>query len=89
MPCFIDPFRPCFLQAKQGGAGAKEGEATQSEKSTGGESNKAKEGDNAGNMFGAFGKRYYEGGFDDKMTRREAARILGVRESAALQRIKV
>jgi DnaJ family protein C protein 15/DnaJ family protein C protein 19 len=26
-----------------------------------------------------FSKRYYEGGFEDKMTRREAALILGVR----------
>ncbi|CAM9207941.1 unnamed protein product [Discosporangium mesarthrocarpum] len=37
---------------------------------------------------GAFGKRFYEGGFDDKMTRKEAALILGVRESAAEERIK-
>ena len=43
----------------------------------------------AGGIFGAFGKRYYEGGFDEKMTRKEAALILGVRESAAAQRIKV
>lgn len=40
-------------------------------------------------MFGAFGKRYYEGGFDEKMTRKEAALILGVRERAPAQRIKV
>lgn len=26
-----------------------------------------------------FSKRFYEGGFEDKMTRREAALILGVR----------
>jgi DnaJ family protein C protein 15/DnaJ family protein C protein 19 len=26
-----------------------------------------------------FAKRFYEGGFEDKMTRREAALILGVR----------
>lgn len=43
----------------------------------------------ASGLFGAFGKRYYEGGFEDKMTRKEAALILGVRESAAAQRIKV
>lgn len=42
----------------------------------------------ASNLFGAFGKRHYEGGFDEKMTRKEAALILGVRESAAPQRIK-
>lgn len=43
----------------------------------------------SGSFFGAFGKKFYEGGFEDKMTRREAALILGVRESAAPQRIKV
>ncbi|CAM9699253.1 unnamed protein product [Ascophyllum nodosum] len=42
----------------------------------------------ASGLFGAFGKRYYDGGFDEKMTRKEAALILGVRESAAAQRIK-
>ncbi len=34
------------------------------------------------------GSKYYEGGFDDKMTRREAALILGVRESSTAKRIK-
>lgn len=34
------------------------------------------------------GAKYYEGGFDDKMTRREAALILGVRESSTSKRIK-
>jgi DnaJ homolog subfamily C member 19 len=34
------------------------------------------------------GSRYYEGGFEDKMTRREAALILGVRESSSAKRIK-
>lgn len=43
----------------------------------------------AESIFGAFGKRHYEGGFEEKMTRREAALILGVRESASSQRIKV
>mmetsp|Transcript_23618 Transcript_23618/g.53911 ORF Transcript_23618/g.53911 Transcript_23618/m.53911 type:complete len:133 (-) Transcript_23618:144-542(-) len=37
--------------------------------------------------FGA-GTKYYEGGFEDKMTRREAALILGVRESAPAKRIR-
>jgi hypothetical protein len=32
--------------------------------------------------------RFYDGGFEDAMTRREAALILGVRESATPQRIK-
>jgi hypothetical protein len=30
-------------------------------------------------MSSLFAKRFYEGGFEDKMTRREAALILGVR----------
>jgi hypothetical protein len=34
------------------------------------------------------GARYYSGGFNEKMTRREAAQILGVRESADEKRIK-
>jgi DnaJ family protein C protein 19 len=34
------------------------------------------------------GGKYYEGGFEDSMTRREAALILGVRESSSAQRIK-
>lgn len=34
------------------------------------------------------GSRYYEGGFEETMTRREAALILGVRESADPARIK-
>ena len=40
-------------------------------------------------MFSSwFAKNYYEGGFEDKMTKREAALILGVRESATAERIK-
>jgi DnaJ homolog subfamily C member 19 len=38
-------------------------------------------------FFGSFGKKYYEGGFDEKMTRREAALILGCRESAPRDKI--
>jgi hypothetical protein len=34
------------------------------------------------------GLRYYSGGFEEKMTRREAAQILGVRESTDANRIK-
>ncbi|KAL3335702.1 hypothetical protein AABB24_031759 [Solanum stoloniferum] len=33
-------------------------------------------------------RKFYPGGFDRDMTRREAALILGVRESAVLQKIK-
>ena len=35
-----------------------------------------------------FAKSFYDGGFEDKMTRREAALILGIRESATVDRIK-
>jgi hypothetical protein len=35
-----------------------------------------------------FAKRFYDGGFEDKMTKREAALILGVRESADLAKVK-
>ncbi|EEC47907.1 predicted protein, partial [Phaeodactylum tricornutum CCAP 1055/1] len=34
------------------------------------------------------GSKYYEGGFEDTMTRSEAALILGVRESSDPKRIK-
>ena len=34
------------------------------------------------------GGKYYEGGFEETMTKREAALILGVRESSSAQRIK-
>lgn len=45
------------------------------------------------NIFANFfnmsvGSKYYEGGFEDTMTRKEAALILGVRESSAVKRIK-
>lgn len=35
-----------------------------------------------------FAKNFYDGGFEDKMTKREAALILGIRESATVERIK-
>ena len=45
------------------------------------------------NIFASFfnisvGAKYYEGGFEEQMTRKEAALILGVRESSASKRIK-
>jgi DnaJ homolog subfamily C member 19 len=51
---------------------------------------KAKEGPRE-NIFAKWfdvGGKYYEGGFEDSMTRREAALVLGVRESSSVQRIK-
>eukprot|EP00750_Incisomonas_marina_P028716 INCI6855.1.p1 GENE.INCI6855.1~~INCI6855.1.p1 ORF type:complete len:177 (-),score=25.76 INCI6855.1:80-610(-) len=35
-----------------------------------------------------YGMKFYEGGFEDEMTRREAALILGVRESADKKRVQ-
>jgi len=35
-----------------------------------------------------FARTFYEGGFEPKMTRREAALVLGVRESSPVERIK-
>jgi DnaJ-class molecular chaperone len=37
-------------------------------------------------MF-AYGKKFYEGGFEEDMDRREAAKILGCRESSTRERI--
>lgn len=54
-------------------------------------SSKTSNGAKRENMFASFfnvGSKYYEGGFEDKMTRREAALILGVRESSTEKRIK-
>lgn len=81
----------CLLQAAQPEA-KEEGETVEGAKPADGEASTAPpEGSKAGagGLFGAFGKRHYEGGFDEKMTRKEAALVLGVRESAAPQRIKV
>jgi hypothetical protein len=54
---------------------------------------KATTGDNQSNLFSrlfgfSVGSKYYEGGFEEKMSRREAALILGVRESSSVKRIK-
>jgi hypothetical protein len=38
--------------------------------------------------FSAFSTTYYDGGFESKMTKREAALILGVRETTTIERIK-
>ena len=80
----------CLLQAAQ--PEAKEAGAAEGAKPADGEASTAPPRDSkmdAGGLFGAFGKRHYEGGFDEKMSRKEVALVLGVRESAAPQRIKV
>ena len=91
--CYIWP----FYQASQPGAKqeAEPEAATGDQPADGGAAKEAPKGDGAGaatsasSLFGAFGKRHYDGGFDEKMTRKEAALILGVRERAPAQRIKV
>jgi hypothetical protein len=52
-----------------------------------------KKGEKRENFFAKFfnlsvGSKYYEGGFEEQMTRKEAALILGVRESSTAKRIK-
>lgn len=42
-----------------------------------------------GGIFNSFfARNFYDGGFEDKMTKREAALILGVRESATPEKVK-
>ena len=56
-----------------------------------GDGSKQESDGNRENVFAKWfdvGGKYYEGGFEDKMTRREAALILGVRESSSAQRVK-
>ncbi len=68
------------------GDGGDGGDTTSSTK---GEANEGKRENIFAKMFNLnVGSKYYEGGFDDKMTRREAALILGVRESSTAKRIK-
>lgn len=53
------------------------------------ESNQNTESSNTGGWFSTwFARNFYTGGFEDKMSRREASLILGVRESASIERIK-
>lgn len=69
-----------------GGGGADAGAGGASSSSAGTEGKRE-------NIFASWfdmsvGSKYYEGGFEDVMTRKEAALILGVRESSAAKRIK-
>lgn len=66
--------------------------SSQSQQSTTGGA-KAKQETKRENFFAKFfnlsvGSKYYEGGFEEQMTRKEAALILGVRESSTAKRIK-
>lgn len=50
----------------------------------------AEQGENvfAGWISRFLGKKFYEGGFEEEMTRREAALILGIRESAPKKKVR-
>ncbi len=68
-----------------------ENSGSQSQSNAGG--GKAKTDTKRENFFAKFfnlsvGSKYYEGGFEEQMTRKEAALILGVRESSTAKRIK-
>ena len=54
------------------------------------EKTKSSSGESSSFGFGSswFARNFYDGGFEEKMTRREAALILGIRESATPERIK-
>ena len=54
------------------------------------ETSKKKDGEKSSfaTWFDSAGRRHYEGPFESPMTRREAALILGVRETATAKRIK-
>ena len=78
------------MHTAQDGTNKEESTNTDQSQSTAG--GKAKEGKRE-NFFAKFfnlsvGSKYYEGGFEEQMTRKEAALILGVRESSTAKRIK-
>lgn len=69
-----------FLEARKAAAAAEpSGDGTEAKKAAGA---------SGSSWFDSWGRKYYEGPFEDEMTRREAALVLGVRESATAQRIK-
>lgn len=70
-------------------AAGDEGEDNDETSSSGEIKKKKKSSREGGSMFsGWFAKNFYQGGFEEKMTKREAALILGVREHASADRIK-
>mmetsp|Transcript_347 Transcript_347/g.638 ORF Transcript_347/g.638 Transcript_347/m.638 type:complete len:193 (+) Transcript_347:65-643(+) len=72
---------------------ANKSKAAEAEASASNNSSTDKQSDNSsasneGFFKSFFATTFYDGGFEDKMTKREAALILGVRESATVDRIK-
>lgn len=74
-------------------AGAQQEEQQQQQEAQASSKSSKEEGGKRENVFAQWfgvgvGAKYYEGGFEETMTRREAALILGVRESSPASRIK-
>ena len=73
---------------------AEQAAAAAAEAAAGNETKSDKNGEASGSIFGSFfngflgAKSFYQGGFEEKMTKREAALILGVRESASREKIR-
>lgn len=83
------------LKKQQAADAEKEGAKTSARDQKGQDANKQekKADGKRENVFAKFfnlgvGSKYYEGGFESEMTRREAALVLGVRESSSPKRIK-
>ena len=79
--------RPRAAQAFESWQQARAEEAAKAA-AAGGGAKAEEQSDSAASSGGFFGRRYYEGGFEDTMTRREAALILGVRQTATKERIQ-
>ena len=77
------------LAAKRDETVEKEKDAEESDGTTDGKDKKRASSREESSFFGSwFARNFYQGGFEDKMTKREAALILGVREHANTDRIK-
>jgi hypothetical protein len=83
------PEEPLEEQTAKAQAEEKVEKATQQQASSQQTEDRSKRENVFNKWFGlSVGAKYYEGGFEDTMTRREAALILGVRESSPTSRIK-
>ena len=74
-------------------AGTQQEETRQQEEAQASAKSESKDGGKRENIFAQWfgagvGAKHYEGGFEEEMTRREAALILGVRESSPVSRVK-
>jgi hypothetical protein len=77
------------IPAAEKGDDAATSSSSKSRKKTSRESSADTKGAAGSGFFSDFWSRnFYDGGFEGKMTKREAALILGVRESASVERLK-